>query len=267
MNKLFYVVAAALLSVTAASPTLAQAPTTRVPMCLQIRDGVKSYLPCTGVVAVDPATGNAIDWSSAFGASDTVTGQANAKAKSVQNGDGTKIASDVSVQQVKTALGTPYQAGGPLPLPTGAATDAQLITAVTRLTAVVAALQGTLTTNATVTASALPTGAATSAKQDALQAAMAATVVSISYTDKTIVSLSADQAAGIASIIVANPARKAFAITPTNDGRLYVSSNLNGFFYPLYAGVTRSFSGSDCPQNALYVTGQTAATPLPIVEG
>jgi len=80
--------------------------------------------------------------------------------------------------------------------------------------------------------------------------------------------LSATQAAGTASVIAANANRRVFAITPTNDGRLYTASAAgNAFYWPLYAGVTRVLSGADCPTNALFVTGQTAATALPMAEG
>jgi hypothetical protein len=162
MNKIFraVLIAATLMTIPVATPVLAQTPTVRVPMCLQVRDGAKSYLPCTGMVAVDPATGNALNWSDIFGS------------------------------------------------------------------------QG-----------------------------------SINYVDRSVTALNASQAAGTTPVILANPARKAFAITPTNDGRLYIGTGASGFFYPLYAGVTRSFSGSDCPQNALYVTGQTIGTQLPMAEG
>jgi hypothetical protein len=88
----------------------------------------------------------------------------------------------------------------------------------------------------------------------------------IPYTDRT-VTLTAAQAGGTATIIAANPSRKAFAITPAADGRLYLNSGATGFYYPLYAGVTRSFSGQDCPTNAFYITGQTAGATLPIEEG
>jgi lipoprotein-anchoring transpeptidase ErfK/SrfK len=88
------------------------------------------------------------------------------------------------------------------------------------------------------------------------------------FTDKTVAALSAAQAAGTTAAIVANPQRRVFAITPTNDGRLYIASAAgNGFYWPLYAGVTRVLSGQDCPTNALFVTGQTVATALPMAEG
>jgi hypothetical protein len=276
----FALVAAALVSVTP-SVASAQTATVKVPMCLQVRDATKAYVPCTGIVPTDPATGNVINWGDAFAASDAAAGTANAKAKPVQNADGSKIASEASmvnaVTQLSTVvtrlstlitnLGSPLQAGGnvgitgPLPayattptmnvgtmpavtitsqvLPTGAATEANLTTAVTRLTALVTAMQGTLTVNQT----------------------------SATYFDVSVNSLTANQAAGTDPIIAADPFRRVFAITPINDGKLCIAGGGVGFCWALYAGVTRTISGPDCPQNALYITGQTAATVLPMAKG
>jgi len=87
------------------------------------------------------------------------------------------------------------------------------------------------------------------------------------FADQTVASLSAQQAAGTASIIAANPNRHAFAITPASDGKLCIGTGGAGFCWPLIAGITKALSGPDCPTNALYVTGQTAGTALPIAEG
>lgn len=87
------------------------------------------------------------------------------------------------------------------------------------------------------------------------------------FTDVSVASLSAGQAAGTTAVITANAARRAIAITPAADGRLYIASSAGaGFYWPLYAGVTRMLSGADCPTNALFVTGQTAAAALPMAE-
>jgi hypothetical protein len=88
------------------------------------------------------------------------------------------------------------------------------------------------------------------------------------FADVSVASLSSGQAAGTSSVIASNVNRKIIAITPANDGRLYIASAAgNGFFWPLYAGVTRTLSGADCPTNALFVTGQTVDTALPMAEG
>ena len=88
------------------------------------------------------------------------------------------------------------------------------------------------------------------------------------FIDRSISALSASQAAGTALVIAANANRRVFAITSTNDGSLYIASAAgNGFYWPLYAGVARVFSGADCPTNALFVTGQTVATALLMAEG
>jgi len=106
------------------------------------------------------------------------------------------------------------------------------------------------------------------AVRDLLSGTLKTAAAATSFTDRTVAPLSLTQAAGTASVIAANATRKVFAITPTTDGRLYIASAAgNGFYWPLYAGVTRVLSGAECPTNALFVTGQTAATALPMAEG
>lgn len=107
-------------------------------------------------------------------------------------------------------------------------------------------------------------------QRTALLAALAASASApgTAFADRSIASLSVTQAAGTAAALAANPQRRVLAITPASDGRLYIASAAgNGFYWPLYAGVTRVLSGADCPTNALFVTGQTAGTALPMAEG
>lgn len=88
------------------------------------------------------------------------------------------------------------------------------------------------------------------------------------FSDVSIASLSVGQAAGTSPILNANPNRRQFTITPGQDGGLYVAAASAGkFFWPLNAGLTLSLSGSDCPTNALYVSGQAANSALLMVEG
>jgi len=87
------------------------------------------------------------------------------------------------------------------------------------------------------------------------------------FADKSVASLSANQAAGTEEVISSNPQRKSIAITPVNDGKLYLKSGATGFFWPVYAGVTKALSGNDCPTNALFITGQTVSSTLAIAEG
>lgn len=88
------------------------------------------------------------------------------------------------------------------------------------------------------------------------------------YQDITVAALSSAQAAGAAQIAGINPARRLIAITPAYDGRLYIGTAASGgFFWPLYAGVTRVLSGVDCPTNALFVSGQPVGAALPMAEG
>lgn len=84
------------------------------------------------------------------------------------------------------------------------------------------------------------------------------------YSDVSVVSLSAGQAAGTAQALSANPARKGLTITPNADGRLYFTgtATADGPYLQLYAGVTMTRVGGDCPTGAIYVTGQTAGTKL-----
>jgi hypothetical protein len=104
--------------------------------------------------------------------------------------------------------------------------------------------------------------------RDLLAGVLKVQTTATAFADVSVASLSAARAAGTTSVIAANPARRVLAITPTNDGRLYIASAAgNGFYWPLYAGVTRVLSGADCPTNALFVTGQTAGTALPMAEG
>lgn len=84
------------------------------------------------------------------------------------------------------------------------------------------------------------------------------------YTDVSVASLSAGQAAGTALVQPANPTRKGLAIVPNADGRLYYtgSATADGVYHSLYAGVHKVLTGPDCPTGAIYVTGQVASTKL-----
>jgi hypothetical protein len=88
------------------------------------------------------------------------------------------------------------------------------------------------------------------------------------FADRSVPVISASQAAGTASVLPANASRKVLALTPVADGRLYIASAAGGgFYWPLYAGVTKSLTGAECPTNALFVTGQPAGATLAIAEG
>ena len=94
-----------------------------------------------------------------------------------------------------------------------------------------------------------------------------ATISGLTYLDITVASLTAEQAAGTSPVAPANFNRKAFGITPLSDGKLYIKSATGlGFYWAIYAGVTRTLTGQDCPFNELYVTGQTAGSRLVITE-
>ena len=86
------------------------------------------------------------------------------------------------------------------------------------------------------------------------------------FTDISVGSLSAGQAAGTASVAPADATRSAIFINPNADGRVYFTGDAaaDGPYYSLYAGVPFLRTGAECPQGALFVTGQTAATKLQI---
>lgn len=90
------------------------------------------------------------------------------------------------------------------------------------------------------------------------------TLAGLPYTDATISSLTANQAAGTDPILVANTARKALVINPPAGCGLSLSAG-GPVIWPLFANVPNSFSGSDCPTGALYLTtGLAAAQSLPM---
>lgn len=88
------------------------------------------------------------------------------------------------------------------------------------------------------------------------------------FADVSVASLSAGQAAGTSPVIAANPNRTGITITPNADGRVYFSGDAtaDGPYFQLYAGVTMTRVGGECPTGALYVTGQTVSTKLRIGE-
>jgi hypothetical protein len=92
--------------------------------------------------------------------------------------------------------------------------------------------------------------------------------LALPYTDMSVPSLSAAQAAGTALVLAANPARRALTIMPNADGRLYHtgSANADGPYWSLYAGVARTLTGPECPASDIYVTGQPVGSKLRIGE-
>lgn len=84
------------------------------------------------------------------------------------------------------------------------------------------------------------------------------------FTDRSVGSLSAGQAAGTAEILAANPNRKALKIVPPADCTLKISNGGAGI--PMFGGVANEFSGGDCPTNALYVTGLSVGVAVAVWE-
>lgn len=90
--------------------------------------------------------------------------------------------------------------------------------------------------------------------------------MALGYVDVSVPALTAGQASGAESVVGANEYRRGVAFMPNADGRLYYTgpAAADGPYYSLYAGVTRTLTGADCPSGAIYVTGQTAGTKLRI---
>jgi hypothetical protein len=81
------------------------------------------------------------------------------------------------------------------------------------------------------------------------------------YTDHSIASLSAGQAAGAAAVIAANPDRRNVKIVPPADCVVRIASGGVGGI-PIFAGVA-----NDIPlANALFVTGLPAGVALTLLE-
>lgn len=85
------------------------------------------------------------------------------------------------------------------------------------------------------------------------------------FTDASITSLSAGQAAGTTAILPANPSRTALKLVPPADCTLTIGSALTTGI-PLYGGVSNDLTGGDCPTNQLFVRGLSAGAALTMWE-
>lgn len=90
-------------------------------------------------------------------------------------------------------------------------------------------------------------------------------IAGVAYADVSIASLSAGQAAGTATVLAANANRKSLMINPPADCFLAIGSGATGG-YPLFADVPNQITGQDCPTNALYIGGLSAAASVVIWE-
>lgn len=93
-----------------------------------------------------------------------------------------------------------------------------------------------------------------------------AIIPGVSFTDTSITSLSAGQAAGTSAVLAANSARASLKIVPPADCYLAVASGKTAGV-PLYGGVENTFEGNGCPANALYLVGLPAGASVMIWEG
>lgn len=85
------------------------------------------------------------------------------------------------------------------------------------------------------------------------------------FTDASIPSLSAGQAAGTTAILAANTSRTALKIVPPADCTLTISA-ASTVGIPLYGGVENTFEGGSCPTNDLFVRGLSVSAALTIWE-
>jgi hypothetical protein len=85
------------------------------------------------------------------------------------------------------------------------------------------------------------------------------------FIGRSIAALSAGQAAGTVPILSANPARTALKVVPQNDCFLTIGSG-ETTGVPLYGNVENSFTGAECPVNAVYLAGLAPGTPVVIWE-
>jgi hypothetical protein len=116
----------ALMTPALAVPIIATVP---IPQCMNAGG---SNFPCSGAVLIDPATGNPYSSSNPLPVSGGGGGGGGGGAITASDGAIVGIgtlsspavgSTNYRLGQLLTALGTPYQAGGALPLPPGAATD------------------------------------------------------------------------------------------------------------------------------------------------
>lgn len=153
--------AATLVSSVNVNSTAAQTATVKVPNCLQVQGTIRQFIPCDGVVPIDTQTGNALNWNDLFQSivapADPTIVNANApsaKAVSVQNSDGAKLATATNQTTANTSLAAIATNT------TGGATASNQVTANTTL--------GAIATNTT--------GLATAAGQTAMTAAIQSTL-------------------------------------------------------------------------------------------
>lgn len=86
------------------------------------------------------------------------------------------------------------------------------------------------------------------------------------FVSRSIVALTAGQAAGTEAILPANAKREALMIRPASDCELTIAAaSQKG--WPLFGDVPNTLSGSECPTNQLFVYGLAAGASLTIWEG
>ena len=89
--------------------------------------------------------------------------------------------------------------------------------------------------------------------------------VAIPYADRSVSSMSTQQAAGTSAVLGVNTARHALVITPPTDCFLSIVAG-SSVGIPLFAGIPNTFSGPECPSNAIFVLGLSAGNALTIWE-
>ena len=83
--------------------------------------------------------------------------------------------------------------------------------------------------------------------------------------DRTVVALTAAQAAGTDPVLLTNPERRSLTLLPSADCRLALSAGATRGL-PLSSTAINRFTGAGCPTNALYVIGLSSGSALIIWE-
>lgn len=85
------------------------------------------------------------------------------------------------------------------------------------------------------------------------------------YADRTVVSLTANQASGVDPVLLANSNRRGLKMQPLIDCTYWIATGATTGFL-LVGGYENTLKGQECPANDIFVRGLTAGTPLLILE-
>lgn len=95
---------------------------------------------------------------------------------------------------------------------------------------------------------------------------MAERIYAVDYTDKSVASLSAGQAAGTLAVLAANPNRRALMINPSADCQLTIGAGATRG-WKLFGNLPNTITGQECPADDIFIIGLTAGATVTIWEG